>query len=547
MATIDDRMQDDGIVADALRDQDAMAAARAPWERVWRDIDRRLNLSGDGAFLNDSVKGQRPDNFDATAIEGHGRWSAVIAALSIPKASRWHGIGFADVELMKLPAVQKWCEVATDVLFGMRYFPMTGFVTQSKADIMQLGSYGTAPLWIDEIPGQQIFYKSIHLSEVYIDENFAGRVDKAHRKFTLTARQAQQQFEEKGTLSPKMQKAISDRKWDERFEILHVVRPNARRERDRLDFRRHPVESLYIALDEKWILRQAGFASMPICVSRNPGGLYGRSPAMNVIGTIKGVNEMARTILRAGQKAVDPALAFFDDGEISKLVTRPGGMNPGLVDDMGRLLVQPVPGGGNLPFGLELLERDRGVVQKAFLEELFNLLSNPADRMTATQVLETLQKEGILVAPFAEQYEAEKLVPMIDREIDIGFRSRSLPPYPPEVLEAGVSARPVMTNPMSRMARAEEAAGFARWSEMLVQIAPFDNQVIDLVNADEAARGVAEVLGVRPSWVASPDQVAAKRQAREEKEQVAQLAAAAPDAAGAVLDLAQAEQLRSAA
>jgi hypothetical protein len=42
--------------------------------------------------------------------------------------------------------------------------------------------------------------------------------------------------------------------------------------------------------------------------------------------------------------------------------------------------------------------------------------------MTATQVMETLQKEGVLIAPFAARRETEKLGPQIERELDIMMR-----------------------------------------------------------------------------------------------------------------------------
>lgn len=525
-----------------------MEAERAPWESVYRDIERLVDPTAVGGFSAQSPGALRGlDNFDATAISGLDRFEAALGYVTVPKNQRWHGVSVVDKDLARVPAVKRWCQHATDRLFAMRYASFVGATVQYSEDRRQLGSYGTSGLWVDEWKGRGFFYKTIHQSELFIDEDFRGRVTIAHRKFELTAEQALGQFGEEA-LSPKMRQALErDETRRDKFQILHVVRPNAKREADKLDWRGKPVESAYIAVDEKWILKRGGFFTQPIAVSRNvtsPRDKYGRSPAMKVLGTIKGVNEMAKTILRAGHKAVDPALAFYDDGDISKLATKPGGLNPGLVSPDGRLLVQPIPQGGNMPLGFELLERERDVIKTAFLEEFFKILTDPADRMTATQVLEMVAKQGVLIAPFADRYETEKLSVMIEREIDVGLRTGLIDPMPPEMVEAGARPVVVMDNPLAKMARAQEASGFTRWVEIGVQAAGAGApEALDRINWDEGMKDTGEVLGVRPSHIRTDDEIAELRRQRDEKEAAAAMATVAPNVAGAALDIARANEV----
>jgi hypothetical protein len=191
-------------------------------------------------------------------------------------------------------------------------------------------------LWADEVKGKSLFFLAIHMSQVWIDVDFRGQVDTVHRKMELTARQAAE-LVGKDALSPKMAEAYADpKKIDSaKFEILHVIRPNEQLDTGKYDYRGKAIASRYIAIAEKFILQRGGYFTMPIAVSRNttaPSQKYGSSPMFKVMGTSQGLNEIAKTILRAGHKAVDPPLAFFDDGDISKLVTKPGGSNPGLVE-----------------------------------------------------------------------------------------------------------------------------------------------------------------------------------------------------------------------
>jgi hypothetical protein len=532
-----------------LADQSRLKEERAPYESVWREIDRYVDPFGSGGF-NDKRTGfgrEVEDLYDVTAIDGLDRYTAAIAGITIPRQQRWHGVEFADPELMKVAAVRRWCEHAADRLFLARYAPHTGFESQMHEDIRQEGKYGTSGLWIGDRPGRGIFYKALHMGELFIDEDYCGRVDRVHRPYVTTIKKAADEFGG-DILSDKSRAALEDpKKRNGEIEILHVVRPNTEYEPGYLGAKGKPIESLYIETGEKHAIRRSGFNSMPIPVSRHitgPRDKYGRSPAMKVLATVKGANDMARTILDAGNRAVDPPLLYYDDADITKIVTRPGGATAGGVDDQGRPLVHPLITGQNLPIGLELIEQERGVIKRAFLDEFFRLLTDPSDRMTATQVMETLQKEGVLIAPYAGRRETEKLGPMIERELDILMRNGVIEAFPPEVLEAKAKPRIQMTNPLSRMARAEEVTGFTRLAEIGVQLAGAGfPEGLERVNVDAGMVAAADVLGVRPSLVYSDDEVAERRAAKKQEQGAMQEAAMAPQMAGAAKDLAQANKI----
>ncbi|MEV4934413.1 portal protein [Sphingobium sp. LSP13-1-1.1] len=542
----DDKLQNDDLVKAHLRNHDRLAGERALYESAWREIDERVDPLGGGGFGNSGTVVKGAGNFDVTAVEGLDRSVAAMASITVPRATQYIRVKFGDRELDKMPNVRRWCERAGDRLYAIRYAAHTGFETQAHEDFRQIMKYGTGPLWTGEIPGVGLFYKALHLSECYIDENFAGRVDTVQRRYRRTARQLAQEFG-RASLTGKMLDALVKNKLDEEFEILHVVCPNGDLEPGALDRRGMPVDSLHIALDEKVILRRKGFHTMPISVSRHvtgPCDKYGRSPALKVLPTVRGLNVMKQTILRAAHKQADPALAFYSDDGITSLVTRPSGANPGMVNDQGQLLVHRMPGGdGNLPVGMEMIEQDREVVRTAFLEDYFKLLTDDAVQRSATAVLEIAAKQGVLIAPYAGRYETEKQNPVTQRDLDLALRANQIEPFPPEVVEAG--AWPVIDydNPLNRMARAEEAAGFTRLVEALTPMAQVDPEVFDVINTDEAAPGVADVLGVRQGWIRSPDEIAARRAKRAEEKQAAagvdQLAAIA----GAYQDFAKGNEI----
>lgn len=552
-------MQDNAVVGDdeiklILANLDRLKQQRAFYEPAWRDIDRFVDPFGSGGWDKRKHTFTQFDNdelFDVTAIDGLDRYTAAIAGITIPRQQRWHGLSFANQDLMKIPAVARWCELATDRLFIARYAPGTGFESQAYSDIRQEGKYGTSPMWIGDrvVPGfgPQLFYKTLHLAECYIDEDFTGRVDTVYRVYHETLRQAVQEFGIQN-LSDKSRNDFSDpKKRNNEIEILHLVRPNREYDPGYLGPKGKPIESLYIEIHDRHQISRSGFYTHPIPVSRHvtgPRDAYGRSPAMKVLATVKGLNTMARTILDAANKAVDPAMLYYDDADITKIVTRAGGLTAGGVNEQGQPLVHPLQTGSQIPVGLEIQTSERAVVKSAFLDEFFRLLTDPSDRMTATQVMETLQKEGVLIAPFAARRETEKLGPQIERELDIMMRYGAIPPFPPEVQEAGARPRISMTNPLSRMARAEEVTGFTRLIEIGVQAAGAGHQeALDRVNFDRGMVVVADVLGVRPSLILSDDELAQKRASQQQQQEGQSVADNAPQISQAMLDMARTRKI----
>jgi hypothetical protein len=543
-----DDIQDDELVNEDLRRQQRLESERAAFESIYRDAEMLCDPTSAGGFSGSTHGPRRNYNFDSTAIEGLDRFEAALGAVTMPKTERWLGLTVYDRQLAQQPNVMRWLEHATDRVWDCMYAPRAAFGVATSEDRRALGCYGTGALWVDEVRGKHLFFAALHMSESYIDVDFRGMVDTHHRKFQWTARKAAQELGEEN-LSPKMRDAYAkpDRRDVEKFTILHVVRPNEQVVPGAYDARGKGIAARYIAVDEKFMLRNGGYYSNPVAVSRNstaPRQKYGTSPMFKVLGTSMGLQEMAKTILRAGHKAVDPALAFYDDGDISKLVSKPGGLNPGLVNEDGRLLVQPIPTGGSHGIARDLQEGEREVVRTAFLEDFFKILTDPSDRMTATQVLEMVAKQGVLVGPFADRYETEKVGVMVERVLDLLLRAGQIDPMPPEMTEAGAVPLVYMKNPLARMARSGEAAGFTRLVEIGVQIASAGHpEALDRINFDKGMQGVAEVLGVRSSWLLDDDELAALRQQREQEKQAAQAAQVVPDVADAALSLAKANSL----
>lgn len=547
-----ERIQDEALAKQDLRDQERLEQLRAPWENSWREIDERFP-NGAGGFNRETPGAMRgANNFDSQHILSLRKFAAAGVAITTPEQDEYIRPYFLDEELNQERDVQLWRERSGRRLKAIRHASHTGFAIAANEDWDQLGRYGTSAIWSEATP-RGIWYQCLHLSTIFIDTGHNNLVNRVHRKFELTARQCDELF---GTvaLTPKMREALEPgrNKENDKFQILHVVAPNTSWDAERLDHRRYPVSSRYLATDEKIYVRHKGYRSMPISVSRHttaPGEIYGRSPAFDVMPNIQGLNAMKHTTLRAGHKAVDPALIFHHDGGGAKrLSSKPGGLNPGYMDDQGRPLIGRMPGGeGGIPYAMEMMEQEKEPIRISFLEEFYKILTDPNSRMTTTEVLEVMSKQGILVRPFASRYETEKQHPMTHRDLELAREYDQVEEFPDVVREAGAWPMMAYENPLAMMARAENTAKSMRYMEAIVPLANAQPDVLDRIDADAMAKGMAEEIGVKPSYIRSDDDVARIRAQREDQKQAAIDAELLEKTAGAAKDLAQAGSYEDAA
>ena len=84
---------------------------------------------------------------------------------------------------------------------------------------------------------------------------------------------------------------------------------------------------------------------------------------------------------------------------------------------------------------------------------------------------------------------------------------------------------------MSRAMRAEEAVGILRTLESVQQIPAVEPAVLDIFDGEAIARSLADINGVPRRMIRGDDATAAKRAAREQQQQMAMVAQAAPQIA----------------
>lgn len=531
---------------DILRAQSSMEAQRVNFNSTWQRIADLCDPDNALFEQQQPFQGQRRDQyqFDSTGQLAAQYGAAAMESVITPQTMAWHTLEPTDENLRKNKRVQAWCESRTRMLFAARYLPAAGFVPATSAHYKSLFLYGNGCTFVEDVVGRTIRYTAEFIGDLFVATDHTGLVDRVHRKIMLTRSQAEKKF---GTA--RLPKKITECKDPSQlFQFLHAVYENTDGyDPGRRDFRGMKLSSCYLFAEAgNEVVAEGGYRTMPYCYSMfstAPREVYGRGPASFVLNTLNTLNEQQKTLLRAGQRAVDPPLLMPEEDVLESFNLRPGALNFGGVDSMGNARVMPLQTGANLAMGIEFVQDSREVINAAFYVNLFQILvENP--RMTATEALLRAQEKGQLLGPPMGRQQSTFLSPLIERELDI---MSNVPWFmedmPPELAEAGGLLNIKYTAPLNRMQRAEEATGIMATFEQLTPWAQLDPKVMDAFDPIRVAEILREVNGVPQRAMRSEEELAAKNEMEVQQQQQQMLLEAAPVAGKTALDLARAQQI----
>lgn len=535
---------------DLVREFKTLQSGRGVWEAHWEEISERL-LPRQTGFIGDQTPGEKKTQkvFDSRPMIALDRFSAVMDSMLTPRQTIWHNLKTTDESLNRQFEVQDWFFNVNKILFARRYAPKANFSGQNAERWTSVGAFGTGCIYTDFDPKDGLRYRNVNLKNLYLRENHQGLIDTVFRRFNYTARQAVQRWGEK-MMPEKIVKALNTPGMENKdFQFIHVVMPRDDVDHSKADARGKPWASYYIAVDEKQMVTpESGYSTFPYSISRYvtaPDEIYGRSPGMMALPDIKMLNEMSKTDIRAVHKLVDPPLLLHDDGIMGGgmvVDARPNGLIYGGVNRDGRQMVQPLNTGARVDIAEQKMEQRRRSIDDAFLVTLFQILVD-TPRMTATEAMIRAQEKGMLLTPTMGRQESESLGPQIERELDLLQSHNVLPEMPQALIEAGGEYEIIYDSPMSRMQRAEELVGVQRTLEILTPFAQMNPDVMDIFDPDALARLTSEVSGVPTPVLRSQDAIDKLREGRAQQRATEQMVTAAQPMAGALKDVAQANQL----
>lgn len=541
----------DSRADDILARQDEMEAERANYEPVWEavaefcdpDAPEVWKHSTANSRSNQAERQERRGSrvYDNTINSAANRLAAGLESLIIPQSEKWHGLATDAIDDEETDEEKEWAEKLRDLLFKLRYSAGSNFVPATQAILRNVVRYGPAYLYAEEaFTGSMIRYASIPVYEGYISRNRWGEVDTFHRKYELSARQCGQTFGF-DALPPKIQVLANDpAKCDEKVGIIQAIMPRKERQMYRrggmMEYLEAPYGSYHVIEGEAAIVKESNFRTFPVSVfnwRRYEGDTYGISPTIEALTTVREINAVRRTALRALQQITDPTTGSRAELDFVP-VLNPGQNYPGLIDDQGRQLIAPINTGQNPGPALDYATQRAEDIRDMMFVNLFQILiQNP--QMTATEALIRQEEKGALLGPSGSIIQAG-FASNLDREMDIlaekGLYAEDSVYLPPETL-AGKAIRPTFTSPLDILRKAAES----RDADLLVMAAAQlaqasqDPSVMDNIDGDEYLRIKKDASRAPQRLLRRREEVEELRKARAEAAK-AQQGMAAMAAAG---------------
>jgi len=501
------------------------------WQPAWQEIKKYVAPTR-GMFWGWSDK--QPNDGAAidhkTLLDGHATRSlntlasGMTSGLTSPTRP-WFRLGTTDPDLMDFEPAKEWLALVTEIM--MNVFSRSNIYGAFNSLYTEIGSFGTAAMALLEDFRTVIRVRSFTCGEYFLRTGPDGRVNAFARRYKAKVSQLIKEFGI-DNVSSKVKNSFKMNSTDEWVTCIHMVEPNDLRSPDVLGYKGKPYRSVYweeTSLPDTF-LDIRGFEEFAIMAPRwdltTTADVYGRGPAWHALGDVKMLQKMQKDKLMALDKVVNPPMQA-DANVADDVNILPGGVtrssatspNAGL-----RPAYQIQPDFAAIENSIKLTKND---IDSFFYADLFMMIAQ-ADRpdMTAREIVERHEEKLTMLGPVLERLESELLDPVIDRTFNIMLRAGIVPPPPQEL-----SGHELKVEYISMLSQAQKMVGTTSIDQLMAGVGSLVGvfpDIVDRVDADEAVKQKAEMLGVPPKIVRSDDEVARIRQA---KEQQAQAAAAA--------------------
>ena len=508
-------------VADKVKEFDKLKAERYNFNDLWQSvahycIPRKANIT----TIRMPGEELYTDIYDSTGRISSQVMAAGLASYLTNPSSKWFSLRVQDEDLMKAEGIGVWLKECEERIYDA--LNSSNFNHQIYECYRELGIFGTATLYEEEDEKDLVRFYSRPVREIYILENKRGEVEEVFRYFEFTAKQAYELFGEQ--CGEKVQKLLKDNP-NEKLLFLHWVGRRDVRTVGKKDSENMPYASVWIEHSTKHLCKEGGYEDFPFFVVRfekNSGEKYGYSPAINVLPNIRGVNRMKKDILEASEKMIKPPLDVPDDGYVLPIDTSPDAINyhdSTLDKDQRIKALLPDNSYNGLPITSEMIREEQETIKKAFFVDLFLMLTEQKG-MTATEVMQRMNEKMLILSPVLGRLMSELLDKIITRTFNILLRAGKLPIVPSALEDSDYVIEYI--SPLAKAQKAYESQSLQQYAEALGMMQPLFPDIVDIINADEWGRTLADIKGISPQIIRSEEEIVEIRAARAEAQRVQQ-------------------------
>jgi hypothetical protein len=515
----------------------------------WEELSEYI-LPRRGRFLaskrNDGSK-KNGKIVDSTATMAIRTLSAGMMSGITSPARPWFRLATPDPTLMEVAEVKQWLFQSEKRM--REIFSRSNLYNSLQTVYEEMGVFGTAAMLVQEDHDDVIRCYPFTAGEYGLANSDRLNVDTFYREFQLTVSQTVQWFS-KENCSDEVNGMHKNGQLDKWVDIIHVIEPNHARETNKRDSKNMLYRSVYFEKGGRGdkLLGDSGYEEFPVMAPRwhvTGVDIYGRSPAMDVLGDVKMLQIEQKRKAQGIDKMINPPMQAPSSLRGQAASVLPGGVT--YVDSM-----QGTQGGFRPTYEvnprLAELQQDiaetQNRIQHGFYSDLFQMLTLSNRRqITAREIDERHEEKLLMLGPVLERLHSELLDPLIDRTFNIMIRNNLVPPAPEEL--NGVDLRVEYISVMAQAQRAIGTGAIERLAGFVGNLAAAKPEVLDKFDADQSVDEYAEMLGVPPKIVVSDDDVLSLREQRAQAQQQQMQAAQMQQGADVINTGAQAAKVLS--
>lgn len=503
---------------DIKRHADGLRADRSTWESLWDEVSefglaRRKFTSP----VTEQGEGKRTlEMFDNTMMVANDLLASGLHNLLTGTAVRWFHLEPVNKQLLQSQEYADWFAMSEEVLFREMTRPEAGFHPQIAEVYNDIAAFGNGCMATMRTPGSGIWFQSMPLSEIYVDEGPDARINMIFRFFRLTGLQFKSRYGETKdeSINQQVDALLKTNTTSRAVDVLQALIPNPIFD-ETISFgpRASRIKSTTLHYNSEKVVEEQTFRELPIAFARwnkDPGELYARGPGIQAVSDGRMLSEMGKTTIEGGQKAVNPPMMVPDNGFITQLDMSPGGLTvyrAGTQDPVRPLYER---GQQNPDLGVQMMQHVQTNVRNAYHYDLLQMIQDP--RMSATQVMEISARAQQILSPIVGRIQVELLQPLLNRSFSLALRASKFPPIPEGLSGQGYQIR--FVSPIQRAQRANEAQALLQAMNSVIQLAQLEPSALDSLDSDRITRFLFSAWGVPPELLRDPRVVIEMRKER---------------------------------